>query len=58
MGPVAANTLFINSILPQDYRRFAVVSWNDNLTGATESELYASIAYAQQTYNFVSGGWL
>jgi hypothetical protein len=47
MTPSAANYFFTLTILPQDYKRYAVVSWNDNLTGFTEDELYTSIGYAQ-----------
>jgi hypothetical protein len=45
MNPGLANYLFNNTVLPQDYKRFAVVSWNDNLTGTTETELFSSITY-------------
>jgi hypothetical protein len=47
MRPQDSNAMFNNSILAQDYKRYAVISWNDNLTGTTETELYASIAYGQ-----------
>ena len=46
MNAVSSNLLFTNIILPQDYKRFGVVSWNDNLTGFSETELYTSLAYA------------
>jgi hypothetical protein len=39
MTPSAANNFYNLSILPQDYKRYAVVSWNDNLTGCTESSV-------------------
>jgi hypothetical protein len=29
------------------------VSWNDNLTGCTEAELYTSLSYSQQTFSII-----
>jgi hypothetical protein len=53
MTPSAANNFYSLTILPQDYKRYAVVSWNDNLTGFTEAELYTSLAYSQQTFSII-----
>jgi hypothetical protein len=58
MTPSAANYFFNLAILPQDYKRYAAVSWNDNLTGCTEAELYSSIGYSQYTFSYVISGWL
>jgi hypothetical protein len=58
MRPQDSNAMYTSSILPQDYKRYAVISWNENLTGTTEAELYASISYAQQTYSYIEGGWM
>jgi hypothetical protein len=58
MNPTATIALYTSTIIPRDYKRYAVVSWNSNLTGFTEAELYGSISYSQQTYTTVTSGWL
>jgi hypothetical protein len=58
MTPSAANYFFNISVLPQDYKRYSAVSWNDNLTGFTEAELYESISYSQYTFSYVINYWL
>jgi hypothetical protein len=58
MTPSAANYFFTLTILPQDYKRYAAISWHDNLTGFTEAELYNSISYSQYTFSYVINGWL
>jgi hypothetical protein len=58
MTPSAANYFYNLSILPQDYKRYAVISWHDNLIGYEEADLYNSISYTQYTFSYVIGGWL
>jgi hypothetical protein len=45
MRPQDSNAMFNSSILAQDYKRYAVISWNENLAGTTETELFSSITY-------------
>jgi hypothetical protein len=58
MNPTATIALYTSTVIPRDYKRYAVVSWNSNLTGFTEAELYGSISYSQQTYDRIVSGWL